>query len=80
MKYLILLLLFGANSAIAEVKTNNPQYDAQLAEKLGADDYGMKSYILVMLKSGSIFQTMTLYLITSLQIWYSYCKYQFLSH
>ena len=53
MKYLILLLLLGVSSAIAEVKTNNPQYDAQLAEKLGADDYGMKSYVFVLLKSGS---------------------------
>ncbi len=31
----------------------NPNYDPQLAQKLGADDYGMKSYILVMLKTGS---------------------------
>ena len=31
----------------------NPNYDAELAERLGADDYGMKSYILVMLKTGS---------------------------
>ena len=27
-------------------------YDAELAKKLGADDYGMKSYVLVILKSG----------------------------
>ena len=31
----------------------NPNYDQQLAEKLGADDYGMKSYFLVILKTGS---------------------------
>lgn len=30
----------------------NPVYDAALAEKLGADAYGMKSYVLVMLKTG----------------------------
>ncbi len=30
----------------------NPNYDALLAQKLGADDYGMKRYILVMLKTG----------------------------
>lgn len=30
----------------------NPQYDSTLARKLGADDYGMKSYILVILKTG----------------------------
>jgi uncharacterized protein YciI len=30
----------------------NPNYDGELAQKLGADDYGMKSYFLVMLKTG----------------------------
>ncbi len=32
---------------------NNPDYDLELAERLGADDYGMKKYILVILKDGS---------------------------
>lgn len=32
---------------------SNPNYDIALAEKLGADDYGMKSYILVVLKTGT---------------------------
>jgi acetyl esterase/lipase/uncharacterized protein YciI len=31
----------------------NPNYDSNLATKLGADDYGMKIYILVILKTGS---------------------------
>lgn len=31
----------------------NPNYDAALAKKLGADDYGMKSFIFVVLKTGS---------------------------
>lgn len=31
----------------------NPNYDSQLAEKLGADDYGMKKYVLVILKTGT---------------------------
>jgi uncharacterized protein YciI len=30
----------------------NPNYDPELAQKLGADDYGMKGYILVILKTG----------------------------
>lgn len=30
----------------------NPSYDAELAKKLGADDYGMRSYVLVVLKTG----------------------------
>ena len=32
---------------------SNPNYDRALAEKLGGDDYGMKSYILVILKTGT---------------------------
>lgn len=35
----------------------NPNYNEDLAKELGADDYGMKSYILVMLKTGSNTQT-----------------------
>jgi len=31
----------------------NPNYDSLLAKKLGADDYGMKSYVLVILKTGT---------------------------
>lgn len=31
---------------------NNPDYDPELARKLGADERGMKMYILVVLKSG----------------------------
>ncbi len=33
-------------------QSENPRYDSSLAKSLGADDYGMKSYILVVLKSG----------------------------
>jgi uncharacterized protein YciI len=32
----------------------NPEYDPELAGELGADDYGMKTYIFVILKSGSV--------------------------
>ena len=31
----------------------NPNYDKNLALKLGADDFGMKSYFLIILKSGT---------------------------
>jgi uncharacterized protein len=34
-------------------QTGNTDYDPELAKKLGADDYGMKRYILVILKTGS---------------------------
>ena len=37
-----------------ETVNNNPNYDANLAKKLNADDYGMKSYVLVMLKTGDV--------------------------
>ncbi len=40
-------------SQSATAQKTNPNYDAELATELGADDYGMKSYVLVILKSGS---------------------------
>jgi uncharacterized protein YciI len=36
----------------SDSSVSNPNYDMALAEKLGGDDYGMKSYILVILKTG----------------------------
>ena len=51
---LSMILLLSVLSAFSAVGQNtNPNYDAKLAEKLGADDYGMKSYMLVILKTGS---------------------------
>lgn len=44
---LLLALLFTGHLLQAQT------YDAALAQKLGADDYGMKSYVLVILKTGS---------------------------
>jgi uncharacterized protein YciI len=35
-------------------QSNNPVYDKALAEKLGADEYGMKMYVLVILKTGPV--------------------------
>jgi uncharacterized protein len=49
MKYCLILLLSIASIAMAQ----NPNYDEELAKKLGADDYGMKNYIFVILKTGS---------------------------
>jgi len=45
-----LLLLLITLAAFAQ--TTNPNYDEELAARLGADDYGMKSYVLVILKTG----------------------------
>lgn len=47
---LLLLLAFAVN---AQDKKPNPNYDAALAKQYEADDYGMKMYVLVILKTGS---------------------------
>jgi uncharacterized protein YciI len=47
----LLLLSFFFTSINAQVVDNN--YDSVLAKKLKADDYGMKNYVLVLLKPGS---------------------------
>lgn len=40
-------------SAAVLAQTPNPNYDSTLAAELGGDDYGMKKYVLVILKTGS---------------------------
>ncbi len=40
-------------SAIVFAQNENPNYDKALADSLGADEYGMKSYVLAILKAGS---------------------------
>ena len=49
---LLALLLCG--SFAAEAQKTNPRYDKALADSLGADDYGMKMYVLVLLKTGPV--------------------------
>lgn len=49
-KIIFALLLMSSLSAFAQ--NENPKYDKALAESLGADAYGMKSYMLVILKTG----------------------------
>lgn len=46
----IILLLTTTLGAIAQ--TDKPAYDSLLAKKLGADDYGMKMYVMALLKRG----------------------------
>ena len=48
---LFLCLLFTGIALIAQ--TENQDYDPALAKMLGADDYGMKTYVLVILKTGT---------------------------
>ncbi len=40
-------------SIAVKAQSENPKFDQALATKLGADDYGMKMYVLVMLKTGT---------------------------
>ncbi|MFZ4521840.1 MAG: YciI family protein [Bacteroidales bacterium] len=53
MKYRLLLLILVSFCLSAYSQTENPKYDKLLADSLRGDDYGMKTYILVILKTGS---------------------------
>ncbi len=53
MRKLLLIACILAFAGAGRAQTANPQYDAALAKRLGADDYGMKSYVLVILKTGA---------------------------
>ncbi len=58
---LIANLTFGQSNAQKQnetkpekdTTTSNPNYDKALADKLVGDDYGMKSYFFVILKTGT---------------------------
>lgn len=57
MKKITLLIIFLLSGLIAfsqnlKTEAKNPRYDADLAKKLGADDYGMKKYVIAFLKAG----------------------------
>lgn len=47
------LALAQSDQAGKKTLISNPNYDKALSEKLGGDDYGMKSYFLVVLKTGT---------------------------
>lgn len=60
MKYTLILTLlilakvsFGQNNTAKDTLSVNPNFNKELAEKLGGDKYGMKSYFLVILKTGT---------------------------
>lgn len=56
MKYrLIFICLVWGNLIFSQKDSviSNPNYDKTLAERLKADDYGMRGYVLVILKTGS---------------------------
>src|SRR5450432_781560 len=52
-RFLVILLLLTFSFTSIHAQVNEEKYDSVLARKLNADDYGMKNYILVLLKPGS---------------------------
>lgn len=59
MKTLIYLALFVTFCFQAKAQSDNPKYDKALADSLGGDEYGMKPYVLVILKTGPNSTTIT---------------------
>ena len=53
MKILLINLLAFLLLVPVNGQKHNPEYDSLLAKRLGADDYGMKRYVLVILKTGT---------------------------
>ncbi len=53
MKLLLTISLLTLFAVSALGQKTNPNYDSTLAKKYGADERGMKSYVLVILKTGS---------------------------
>ena len=52
MKHLIFTSILLVISACCFAQSENSQYDAQLAKKVGADEYGMKTYVMAFLRTG----------------------------
>jgi uncharacterized protein YciI len=52
MKRIVTCLSIFCCGLSAPAQSTNPQYDSALAKKLGADEYGMKPYFFVILKTG----------------------------
>ena len=53
MKTIVTSILFLTIIFTTMAQTKNPNYDAELAKTLGGDEFGMKKYILVILKTGT---------------------------
>lgn len=52
MKHLITIFLLLVFTIKVNAQAENSKYDKALADSLGADQYGMKMYVLVILKAG----------------------------
>jgi uncharacterized protein YciI len=53
-KYLLFLVFLPTFIPDCVGQLLNPHYDKTLSDSLGADDYGMKPYVLVILTTGSV--------------------------
>ena len=53
MKTILSSIVLSLAVCCAYGQKTNPKYDPVLAKKFGADDYGKKKYVLVILKTGS---------------------------
>lgn len=53
MKQLLFAIILFVFVPASFAQKTNPNYDAELAKKFNADDYGMKKFIFVILKTGS---------------------------
>ncbi|MGK2856641.1 MAG: YciI family protein [Thermoanaerobaculia bacterium] len=51
-QFAMMVALFAAQVSFAQEKAAAPPFDEALATRLGADEYGMKKYVLVILKTG----------------------------
>lgn len=51
-KYLIFFLVLYISAIYSDLKAQSEKYDAELANKLGADDLGMRKYVIAFLYSG----------------------------
>ncbi|HEV8082699.1 MAG TPA: hypothetical protein VGP55_05830 [Chitinophagaceae bacterium] len=48
----VLAILTITSAAQKKIENKNPVFDSSLAKKLGADDYGMKKYVMAFLREG----------------------------
>lgn len=54
MRHIILAIILSSSFAVLHAQTTKNEYDSVLAKSLNADNYGMKKYYLVILKTGPV--------------------------
>ena len=53
-KWVLYSFIFLLSQTTINAQSTNSKYDKHLADSMGADDYGMKMYVLVILKTGPV--------------------------